>query len=70
MITYLLKSNLPRIKFVGESDIVGFGETAGICAGWYDPPQLHKLSIPRKTLYLPRKEIVDVIAHESGHVTS
>jgi len=39
-----------------------------LCAGWYSWPPIDIINIPRKTLLLPRKEIVDSTGHESAHV--
>ena len=83
MVKYLLGNDkeynepFPVIQFLSDTkisyDVQGKIISGGgyICQpGWYAEPPIREIYIPQKTFYLPNKEIVEVISHESAHAST
>jgi len=70
MVRYLLPSDNPLVLIVDTANAAVLSEIPSnyfVCAGATDW-RTKTINIPRKALYLPRKEVADTSAHESGHI--
>lgn len=58
--------NFPELALPAGLEITSYDVP---CAGWYDRGR-HIISIPQKVFYLPNREIIEIVSHETAHVST